>query len=64
MKLVNDGRHDIEDLCLAGVWDVAVVVQEHGFKKCRNHALVHHFEVVSLLHICVDELQNFLFDSP
>lgn len=64
MELVNDCGHDIEDLSLACVGHITVVVDEDGLEQRRHHVGIDHFEIVRSFDICVDEFQDLLLDRP
>jgi hypothetical protein len=63
VELVDDCGHGVEDFCFACVGDIAVIVNENGLEQRRHHIGINHLKVVRLFHICVDELQDFLFDG-
>lgn len=63
MELVDDCGHDIEDLRLACVGDISVVVNENGLEQRRHHIRIDHLKVVGFFNICVDELQDLLLDG-
>lgn len=55
MEFLDDGSHDVEDLGLTRVRHVVAVIQEDGFQKTRNKALVDHLKVVRLFDVDIDE---------
>ena len=64
MKLGDDGRHDIQDLGISCIRDVAIVINKHGFKQWWDDVVVDHFEVIGFLNVAVDKLKNLLLDCP
>lgn len=62
MKLVDNGCHDIQDLGFPCIGHVPVVVDQNSLKERWNHISIDHVSVVGLLHIGIDQLQNFLLD--
>jgi hypothetical protein len=63
LELGDDGGHNVEDLSIAGIGNVTVVVDQYGVQKRRNNAVGNHLQVVRLLDIGVDQLQDLLLDG-
>lgn len=63
MELMNDCRHDVQNLGLSSVGHVASIVYKDRLQKGRNHAIVDHLQVIRFLNVGVDEFQDFLLDG-
>lgn len=63
VKLMDDGGHGVQNLCLSRIRDISVIIHQDCFKKWGHHVGIDHLEIVRLLHVGVDELQDFLFDG-
>lgn len=61
-KLLDDYRHDLKNLGISCIRDIAVVIDKNSIKQGWYHIGANHFEIVSSLDICLDELQDFLLD--
>lgn len=52
----------MQDLGLASVRHIAIIIHQDGFEQRWNHVGIDRLEVIGLLHIGIDELQDLLLD--
>lgn len=63
MQFVDNCGHDVQDLRFSSIRDIPIIVDQNSLEEWRDHVCIHHFQVISFLHVSVDELQDFLLDS-
>lgn len=61
---MNDRCHNVQDLRLACIEDIPIIIHQDCFKKWWYHVYTDHFQIVRLLHISVNELEYFLLYRP
>lgn len=64
MKFVDDCCHDVQDLGLSCIENIAIIIHQDCLEKWRYHVDADHFQVICFLDIGINELENFLFDCP
>ena len=60
---MNNGGHDIQDLCLSCIGNIIPVVEKNCLKQAGNKAIVDHLQVIGLFNVCVDELEDLFLDG-
>lgn len=63
LKLLDDGSHDVQDLSLASIRDVVLVVKKNSLQQIGYKALVNHLKVIGLVDVCADQLEDLLLDG-
>jgi hypothetical protein len=61
---MNDCGHDVQHLCFPRVGNISVIVYQNSLEKWWDHVCVDHLQIISFLHIGIDQFKNLLFDSP
>lgn len=61
---MNDCGHDVQHLSFPRVGNISVIVHQNSLQKRWNHVSVDHLQIISFLHIGIDQLKNLLFDGP
>jgi hypothetical protein len=62
MQLVDNRRHHVQYFGFTSVRHVVLVVDQNSLQQLGDNVVVDHLQVISLLNICVDELENLLLD--
>lgn len=61
---MNDCGHDVQHLCFPCVGNISVIIHQNGLQERWNHVCVDHLQIISFLHIGIDQLKNLLLDGP
>lgn len=64
MESLDDRGHDAQNLSLAGIRDVPVIVHKDRLKKRWDDICADHLQIVCFFDICVDKLQDLSLDCP
>jgi hypothetical protein len=62
MQLVDNRGHHVQYFGLTSVRHIVLVVDQNSLQQLGHNVVVNHLQVISLLNICVDELENLLLD--
>ena len=60
---MNDCGHDVQHLCFPCVGNISVIIHQNGLQERWNHVCVDHLQIISFLHIGIDQLKNLLLDG-
>jgi hypothetical protein len=64
VKLVDDRSHGIQDLGLSCIGNVAGIINQDSLHERGHHAGINHIKIIRLVHIGINELQDFFLDGP
>lgn len=59
---MDNGCHDVQDLCLPRIGDVSAVVNQNCLQEWWDHAGIDHLQIVCFLNVRINKLQYFLLD--
>jgi hypothetical protein len=59
----SDRSHDVQNLCISGLWHVAIIIAEDSIEQLRNKALIDAFHFLRLLDVRLHEFEDLFLDG-